>query len=146
MDHEIKSHVRECAPCQNMRKMPPVAPIHPWSQPERLKERVNVNYAGLLEAKLFLLIIDAYSKWVEVHITNSTASSTTMELLYKLFVFLGLPDVRVSDNGTSFTSGEFAEFMRRNGIHHIHSPLYHPSSNSLAKRVVQDSEGGAEEM
>ena len=79
---------------------------------------------------------------MEVHITNSTASSTTIELLRKSFASLGLPDVLVSDNDTSFTSGEFTEFMRRNGVRHIRSPPYHPSSHGLAERAVQTLKEG----
>ena len=142
MDREIELHVRECALCQNTRKMPPAAQIYPWSRAKRPWERVHVDHAGSFEGMLFVLIIDAYFKWVEVHITNSTASSTTIELLRKSFASLGLPHVLVSDNDTSFTSGEFAEFMRRNGIRHIRPSLYHPSSNGLAEHAKETLKEG----
>ncbi|KAL5469129.1 hypothetical protein EMCRGX_G030333 [Ephydatia muelleri] len=43
----------------------------------------------------------------------------------------------VSDNGSAFTSAEFQTFVKRNGIRHVRSAPYHPSSNGQAERVVQ---------
>jgi len=45
-------------------------------------------------------------------------------------------EVIVSDNATTFTSEEFAEFLK-NGIRHIRSPPYHPASNGLVERAIQ---------
>ena len=43
---------------------------------------------------------------------------------------------------TSFTSEEFVTFMKGNGILHIKSILYHPSTNWLAERAVQTFKQG----
>ena len=51
----------------------------------------------------------------------------------------GLPKMLVSDNGSVFTSTEFSEFVKHNGIHsqNVKSALYHTASNGLAESAVQ---------
>ena len=108
--------------------------------------RVHIDFAGPVEGKMFLLIVDAYSKWLEVHATSTSTSEATIELLRKSFAALGLPEVIVSDNATTFTSEEFAEFLKKNGIRHIRSPPYHPVSNGLIERAVQTFKGGLKRL
>ena len=58
---------------------------------------------------------------------------------YHLLTFstLGFPEGLVTDNGPAFTSQEFANFIKANGIRHLTSLPYHPASNGPAERVVQ---------
>ena len=73
-------------------------------------------------------MVDAHSKWVEAHVVDSATSQATIEKLQLVFSTHGLPDTIVSDNGTAFTSDEFAAFVRQNGIRHLTSAPYHPAS------------------
>ena len=146
LDKDIEVCVKECHTCQSTRKSPPVVPLHPWSLPEKVWSRVHIDYAGPVEGKMFLLIVDARSKWLEVHATSTSTSAATIELLRKSFAALGLPEVIVSDNAATFTSEEFAEFLKKNGIRHIRSPPYHPASNGLVERAVQTFKEGLKRL
>ena len=44
----------------------------------------------------------------------------------------------MSDNGPQFTSGEFETLLKMNAVKHIKTPAYHPASNGLAERLVQN--------
>ena len=57
--------------------------------------------------------------------------------VYKHSATHGVPEVVVSDNGTTFTSTEFAQIMTKNGICHVKITPHHPSSNGLTERPVK---------
>ena len=64
-------------------------------------------------------------------------ATATIEVLRSIFSIHGLLHTLVSDNGPTFTSHEFAEFVQHNHIRHRKSAPYHPSTNGLAERTVQ---------
>lgn len=74
---------------------------------------------------------------MDVYPVTSATSANTIECLRKSFSSQGLPEMIVSDNGTCVVSAEFKDFMSKNGIEHITSAPFHPSSNGCAERAVQ---------
>ncbi|KAJ8338235.1 hypothetical protein SKAU_G00372010 [Synaphobranchus kaupii] len=142
MDMEIEQEVQSCLACQETRKCPARAPLHPWEWPEVPWSRLHIDYAGPFQGKMFLVIVDVHSKWIDVYPTSSATSETTIEKLRQCFSTHGLPQMIVSDNGTCFTSAEFELFMQKNGIQHVTSAPFHPASNGLAERAVQTFKEG----
>lgn len=137
IDGNLQEKVRECSECQLHQKSPALAPLHPWEWPERSWTRLHIDYAGPFQGKMFLIVVDAHSKWLEVVTVPSANSLNTIEKLRVMFATHGLPEVIVSDNGSAFTSAEFQEFAKRNGIRHVTTAPYHPASNGQAERAVQ---------
>ena len=86
---------------------------------------------------MYLIIVDAHSKWLEILPTTAATSQATVRKMREVFATHGLPDEIVTDNGTHFTGTEFQRFMTQNGIRHIKVTPYHPSSNGLTERAVQ---------
>ena len=126
---------------------PSFSAITPLAAAKKLWSRVHVDYAGPLLGSMFLVIVDAHSKWIEVY--NTGQASTGLVTVYKLrqaFVQHELPDAVVLDNGHCFTSRVFSEFMRQNGIQHIKVAPYHPAFNGLAERAVQTFKAGIKKM
>ena len=146
LDSDIEQKVKLCIPCQSNRKMPMSAPMHPWEWPRSPWSRVHIDYIGPFLGKMFLLIVDSHSKWLEVHVTTNATTATTIEKLQTTFAGFGLPDVLVSDNGPAFSSDEFKVFLKQNGIQHILTPPYHPASNGLAERYVQVFKDGMKKV
>ena len=148
MDKDLELCVKSCEACQVNQKAPPNVPLHPWSWPSKPWSRVHIDYAGPFMGKMFLLVIDAYTKWLDVHVTSTSTSVhvVTIELLRKSFSTYGLPEVVVSDNAANFTSDEFEVFLKANGVKHVRIPPYHPASNGLVERAVQTLKGGLKKL
>ena len=86
---------------------------------------------------MFFIIVDAHSKWPDVEIMSSTASTQTIDRLQTIFARYGVPARVVTDNGPQFTLAEFQLFLKTNGIKHITTAPFHPATNGQAERFVQ---------
>ena len=100
------------------------------------KECTSITWVPSCMGKMFLLIVDTYTKWLDVHITSVSLPQLSC------WGSRLLPEVLVSDNGTNFTSEEFSTFMCANGIKHVKTPPYHPSSNGLVECAVHTLKTG----
>lgn len=142
MDEDVQEKVRACHTCQVQANMPAPAPLQPWKWPERAWHRLHIDYAGPLQGKMILVVIDAHSKWIEaIPVTSANAVNTVAELR-RVFATHGLPAEIVSDNGTPFVNELFQEFTVKNNISHIRVAPYHPASNGMAERAVQTVKQG----
>ena len=146
MDRELENAVKSYPQCQRHQKAPAEAPLHPWEWPGQPWSRVHIDYAGPYKGHMYLVVIDAHSKWMDVHIMHTTTSASTIVKLREIFATHGLPETVVSDNGPNFTSTEFENFLAKNGIKHTKVPPYHPASNGQAERAVRAFKEGVEKM
>ena len=138
IDEDIENLVKSCEPCQLNRNDPEKHSSHSWQYPSNPWERIHIDFCGPFRNHMYLIVVDAYSKWPEViRMSSSTSTSETIKVLLSLFARHGLPDKLVSDNGPQFTSDEFKEFMLNCGILHIKTAPYHPQTNGEAERFVQ---------
>ena len=75
IDTDVEKMVK-CESCQAVQSMPPLAPLHPWRWPTRPWSR---DYAGPFLGRMFLVLIDAHSKWIEAYATSSATSSVVTQ-------------------------------------------------------------------
>lgn len=136
LDSDVETIVKQCSNCAESARLPVKTTLAPWPEAVRPWARIHIDYAGPFQGHYYLVIVDAFSKWPEVLITDRISTSATIQLLRQVFARFGMPETLVSDNGTQFTSAEFAEFCTQNGIDQVRSPPYHPQSNGQAERFV----------
>ena len=137
LDKSLELKVKTCDACQRSQNLPARIPIQPWEWPERPWSRLHIDYAGPLLGHMFLVVVDAHSKWLEVKMVKTATTTTTVTALRSIFATHGIPELLVSDNGSVFTSAEFKNFTQQNGIRHTTAAPYHPATNGLAERAVQ---------
>jgi transposase InsO family protein len=142
MDRDIEEMVCVCGPCATAAKQPFKATLHSWPPATKPWERIHIDYAGLHLGRHFLIIVDAYSKYLEVISMPNTISRQTVAILRKLCAQHGVPETIVSNNGMQITSYEFKEFCKAKAVSHILSPPYHPQSNGRAERLVDTFKRG----
>ena len=91
---------------------------------------------GLLNGHYYLMIVDSFSKWPEMHKCKLPTPTNTIKVLNELFSRFGVPKTLVSDNGTQFTGRKFKNFCTSFSIDYITSTVYHPRSNGQVERFV----------
>ncbi|KRX41809.1 Uncharacterized protein T05_13218, partial [Trichinella murrelli] len=115
LDSENENVIRTCELCQQSRASPPHAPVHNNSVVSHTRD-----LAGPICGKNFLIVVDAFSKWLEVSALKNTTSESVISCLRQIFSIHGLLDIIVSDNGTQVVSN-------------ITSAPFHPYSNDQAE-------------
>lgn len=125
-----------------VRQEPEKARLIPWEEATKPYQRIHIDFLGPFKSKMYLVIIDAFTKWPEVFEMKSTTTEITIEALRETFARYGIPETMVSDNGTQFTANKFLEFCKINGIQHLCSPPFNPSTNGLAENFVKSFKNG----
>ena len=93
-----------------VREIQEIQQLHPWEQPEKPWKCLHIDFAGPFCGSMWLVLVDAQSKWPEVMQMKSTTASKTVEVLRSLFSRFGIPHQLVSDNGPQFVSDEYKQF------------------------------------
>lgn len=137
IDGDIEGMSRSCVTCAADSPAPPRAPLSPWPHITEPWSRLHVDFLGPYEGRTFFVMIDSTTKWLEVQQMQRTTAGAVIRVMREIFARFGLPKEVVSDNGPPFTSKEYHEFMKRNGVKVTFAPAYHPSSNGAAEGAVK---------
>lgn len=137
LDDDIGMQVHDCTECSMVQRQAPTLALHPWKWCIRPFQRIHIDYAEY-QGVYYLVTVDSYSKWPEIIAMKNMTTVATINAMRMMFARFGLPEEVVSDNGPQFTAEDFAVFLTENGVKHTRTPRYHPASNGLAERMVQE--------
>ena len=137
IDSCINELSHACQTCAEHQNKPPKQQVHPWMFPGKPWSRVHLDHAINFLGSNWLVLTDAYSSYPGIHLTTSTSTKATIDLLEQDFAHFGFPHSLVTDNATKFTSTEFQDWCTSRGIVHLPGAPYHPATNGAAERLIQ---------
>ena len=133
---DIAAHCKDCTACAETGPNQPEN-MSAWPVPDGTWQRIHIDFAGPFLDDMWLVVMDAFSKWPHVLKLNKyPTSETTTSALDDLFAIWGRPETIVSDNGPQFASKKFADWCNAHSIAHLTSAPFHPASNGEAERLV----------
>ena len=88
--------VKVCPRCQEYSKNPKSSLPGSWSWPTGPWKRLHIDFAGPENGQMYLVIVDAYSKYLEIFPMMKTDAPRTIEKFQHLFTTFGLPEHQVT--------------------------------------------------
>jgi len=88
------------------------------------------------EKQLYLVVIDYYSKWIEVATIEFQITHSVITAFKIMCACFGIPQIISSHNGTCFASKEFRDCAKCPGFSLVTSSPRYPESNGLAESTV----------
>lgn len=116
LDQDITEWVATCRPCQVTRPASTQIPVQECEVPKGPWSRIHIDFARPITGQTFLIMVDAYSKWLEVVTMSTTTMEATIRALWRIFATHSLPDMLVSDNGPQLTAKAMETFLVEQGI------------------------------
>ena len=121
MSKHIKEMVQNCRLCR-VHSPTLVEPLQSSKLPEKAWTRLGSDIIKLGK-KHYLIVVDYYSRYIEVRGLDSLTSASTINKLNSIFAAHGKPKLLISDNEPQFSLGEFQKFTMTYGFQHMTSSL-----------------------
>ena len=90
-----------------------------------------------LKGVTYLLMVDYFSHYPEIHKLKTISSSEVIKLTKATFSRFGIQEVVFSYNGPQYASQEFKHFGRSYEFQHVTSSPHYPQSNGQAEMTVK---------
>ena len=134
LSKQLEDRVHKCPECVKAQTQR-AQPLKPTPLPQLPWQVVASDLFEWRQAT-YLLVVDYFSRFIEIARLNRTTTSEVVTHLKSIFARHGIPETLISDNGPQYASQEFAEFARDYEFEHRTSSPYFPQGNGEAERAV----------
>jgi hypothetical protein len=143
MRGHVRKFIRNCPICQKLSEESTLSAVNPYTTSTRdPMECLNIDYIGPFKFeqgdKYILVVIDCFSRFVNLFATDTNSALETAKCLMKHFGIFGTPIAIRSDRGSHFTADLMQELMGLCGIYHEKSIAYSKEENSIVERANKE--------
>ena len=110
LSQQLKEVVKKCPTCIKER-VDPAEPVILSELPDRPWQKVAADLF-VLRRHPYLLVIDCFSRYVEVAKLSRTTSPDVTAHLQSMFARHGIPERLINDNGLQFSSISFPNLLK----------------------------------
>jgi hypothetical protein len=141
MRQHVKQFIKECACCQKMATTKLAIQVMSFTTARiRAMECWNIDTIGPLtpdaDGNTFIIVvIDMFTRWVELKATNNTTAATAAEFLFSLLGRYGIPKQILTDNGTQYQNDLIKRYCTLTGIEQLFVLAYSKEENGLVERA-----------
>lgn len=137
MDKKIEQYVTNCFGCTLVSATDQFEPITSTDLPSKPWTFLAIDFLGPFPSKEYILVVvDYYSRYIEIEIMSSITASNTFKKLREIFARHGFPETIKADYGPQFRE-EFKNLCDQYDIKLIHSLPYAPHQNGEVERQNQ---------
>ena len=140
LNKDCENYVKTCAVCNlNKKQRKNRAPMKLFHAGAPM-EKIHIDILGPLKCttqnnKYILVMIDQFTKWIELSALSEQTSELTAKALVDQFISrFGTPHLIVSDQGSNFNSKLFMEVCQLLQIAKKRTSPYRPSANGQVER------------
>ncbi|XP_058817176.1 uncharacterized protein K02A2.6-like [Topomyia yanbarensis] len=137
MDIAVELHVKKCRGCLLVSSPDPPEPMIRKDLPNGPWEDIAIDFLGRLpNGESLLVVVDYYSRYVEICEMDSTTAKDTTAQLGKIFCRFGVPITMRADNGPQFSAAceELKNFCIELEVKLINTIPYWPQQNGEVER------------
>ena len=143
-DRMIAEFIRQCPCCQVMSRLRIPIKTHPFTCASYNPfEVLHLDHIGPLrpdeKGNLFILVvIDAFSRWVELYPTKTTTAVESASCIFQHFGRFGNTKVVHTDRGTAFHNELIEELLRMSGTEQSLTTANSSEENGIVERANQE--------
>lgn len=136
INQDVERYISKCKICQQHQRANQKEILFNQDLPGRPWQKVACDFF-YLKGRQYLLMIDYFSKYIEMQPLNSMTAQAVVTAMKAIFARHGIPEELVSDGGPPFNSESVQKFFKKwNVLHQITSPHF-PRANGQVERAVQ---------
>ena len=140
MRQHVRMFIASCPCCQKMSMIKiPVEVQHYVTSADRPFDVVNIDFVGPFPDESYILvIIDTFSKWIELFYCIDATAKSACEALLQHFGRFGSPNMIRSDKGSHFANDLIKEFLVLTGTPHNLTLSYSKQENAIVERANRE--------